>query len=259
LLLLAPLSAARDLAGFNNHTDASVYIVHGIPGEDLGLDHDLPVDLAVNGTCIVRGLPFGQIHGPHMFTPDVHQFNFSLADSFSPCANSGDPVAVLEVDFSDGGHRSVVAHLDASGDPDATAFYNDLTTLLPTESRAILHHTAAAPMIDITLRTDLPNAPGLGCVQATNGDQCTGELLWGVWGLLIGPPSIQEILYGPQMVMLPPWKANLFYVVGSLDNDTLTVLHKEVLVRRKIGPYWRRLLGDDGRVGSSPGKIRPGS
>ena len=98
-----------------------------------------------------------------------------------------------------------------------------------------------------------------GTVTTRSGNSHTGVLRWGLWSLLIGPPSIHEILYGQQMLILRPWNANLIYVVGSLDNETLTVLSKEVSVRRKIAPFWRRLLGDDGRGGASPGKIRPGS
>ena len=38
---------------------ATVYVLHGIPGEDLGLDPELPVDVSVNGACALPGFTFG--------------------------------------------------------------------------------------------------------------------------------------------------------------------------------------------------------
>ena len=33
----------------------TVYVVHGIPGDDIGLPTDLPVDISVNGACALEG------------------------------------------------------------------------------------------------------------------------------------------------------------------------------------------------------------
>jgi hypothetical protein len=151
-----------------------------------------------------------------------------------------------------------VLHLDAAGNAEATAFHNDLTSMQSYESRPIVHHTAAAPMVDVTLRTDRQNVMGLACVQMINGDQCAGEVRWGVWTLTIGPPSSHEILYGPQSLMLSPWYAALLYVVGSVEHDTLTVLSKQVMVRRKASPYWPRRLDGDTSSGTPPVKVRRG-
>ena len=37
---------------------ANVNVVHGIDGRDLGLARALPVDIAVNGTCSLKGVKF---------------------------------------------------------------------------------------------------------------------------------------------------------------------------------------------------------
>ena len=67
LLLVSPPAAASDIVDFDMGFNASVYIVHGIPGQDLGFAENLPIDIAVDGDCVLRNLVFGQIYGPLSF------------------------------------------------------------------------------------------------------------------------------------------------------------------------------------------------
>ena len=76
---------------------AEVYVVHGIPGEDLGLDPRLPDDVEVDGSCVVAGLEFGDVEGPLSLDPGRYTFEISLAsDGAGDCAG---PLAVAG-DFS---------------------------------------------------------------------------------------------------------------------------------------------------------------
>jgi len=37
------------------------YVVHGIPGQDIGKAADLPVDVSFNGVYVVKALKYGKI------------------------------------------------------------------------------------------------------------------------------------------------------------------------------------------------------
>jgi hypothetical protein len=55
LISLAPAQAAGN---------AKVYVVHGIPGRDLGLQPSLPVDVSVNGACALTRFKYTDTVGP---------------------------------------------------------------------------------------------------------------------------------------------------------------------------------------------------
>jgi hypothetical protein len=46
--------------------NAYLYIVHGVPGRDIAdnLNPGFPVDVLINGDCMVRGLTFSNTAGP---------------------------------------------------------------------------------------------------------------------------------------------------------------------------------------------------
>ena len=92
--------------------------------EDLGADPTLPVDVSLNGECVLPGFEFGNIVGPVTLLPDTYDIAISLADPGNPCGNA--PVisaacVELEVDTN----HSIVAHLDAVG-----SLANETFTLL---------------------------------------------------------------------------------------------------------------------------------
>ena len=73
-----------------NKNSAYAYVVHGIPGQDLGLDPALPVDVSVDGACAIPGFVFGQIVGPVPLPAGDREIAIALANSDEPCSN--DPI-----------------------------------------------------------------------------------------------------------------------------------------------------------------------
>ncbi|MGB1682501.1 MAG: DUF4397 domain-containing protein, partial [Acidimicrobiales bacterium] len=60
------------------------------------------------------------------------------------------------------GNYTVVAHLDADGNPTASVFENDTSTIAAGAGRLVVRHTAAAPEVDILANgsaafTSVPN------------------------------------------------------------------------------------------------------
>jgi hypothetical protein len=154
------LPAAR--AGAAGTDTSTVTVVHGIPGEDLGLDPALPVDVLVNGSlCALTGLEFGDI-SPRLDLP-AGTYDLEVKVSDGACGGAT-AVGADDVDVHGGINASVVAHLDAAGEPTLSVFVNDLSPAALYQARVAVHHTAAAPAVDVDLvfvydgRSDPPSS-----------------------------------------------------------------------------------------------------
>ena len=62
---------------------------------------------------------------------------------------SGTPVLSASADLPAGGDVTLVAHLDASGNPKITPFVNDVSSVPAGQARLVVRHTAAAPAVDV--------------------------------------------------------------------------------------------------------------
>jgi uncharacterized surface protein with fasciclin (FAS1) repeats len=219
LLTVAALAAP----GHAQEGNATVYVVHGIQGGDLGLDAALPVDVAVDGGCLLQGFTYGQIAGPLSLAPGSYNIKIGLADVENPCSN--DPVIEADVPFASGEVAVVVAHLSADGSPTAAKFLLDMSPTEEGRSRITLHHTAAAPAVDIQLRGTVCNWQGEREFEAVpNGAQGALTVPPGDWDISLFPAGAYPAVFGPQRLTVDASLAYVVFVVGSLDNDSLTLL-----------------------------------
>jgi hypothetical protein len=107
-------------AGADAHA-ANVRVAHGIPGQDLGADPALPVDVLVNDSiCLLEGFTFGEFAGPVELDPGTYNIKISLASPSDACSNP--PVIEADVPFDAGEDATVIAHLSEAGDPTASKF-----------------------------------------------------------------------------------------------------------------------------------------
>lgn len=201
---------------------ASAYVVHGIPGVDLGLDPALPVDVSVNGECALPGFTFGEIVGPIELPEGTYDLAISLADETAPC--SADPVISAEgVALESGVSYSIVAHLSEALTPTASVFENDLHA-----GRFIaglnVFHTAAAPRVDVNLQRTNNKRWKRSIRDIGNGEAQDTLLFRGSWDASISPAGIKNPVFGPVTLDLQDRTAYLVYAVGSLANDSFTVL-----------------------------------
>jgi hypothetical protein len=214
LLACAPASNAQS---------ADVWVVHGIRGQDLNLSPDLPVDISVNGKGTLPGFTFGQIAGPLSLAPGQYEIKIAAANPQKPYSNP--PLITAKVSFGLGEDVVVIAHLDAGGMPTASRFALDLTAPGFPFNRLIVHHTAAAPAVDAYLnRLDFIFPQNLRLANVTNGVQGTAIALAGWWELYLTPAGVPAPVYGPLYgPVLPNWIYTIF-VVGSLKNNSLTII-----------------------------------
>jgi hypothetical protein len=204
--------------------DASVYVVHGIPGGDLGLDPDLPVDVSVNGACALQDFRFGDIVGPIDLPAGSYDIAISAADPDDPCGNPP-LISVSGLMLEDDVSYSIVAHLDADGGATASAFANNVDPTGRGKARLIAHHTAAAPAVDVTISREADGTgPSLTIEDFANGDQTDAEVRPGDWWVSIAPADANTPVFGPAPVELEPYTAYLVYAVGSVETGSFTLL-----------------------------------
>ncbi len=204
--------------------NATIYVVHGIPGKDLGLDPALPVDVSVNGGCAITNFTFGTITDGIELPAGDYTIAISLANAAQPCGNAP-VIGPVSVPFAAGQRYSVVAHLTASGGITAGVF--PFSTIgRPGQARVVAHHTAAAPAVDIGISRPSGKGPIL-LEGVTNGVFAPIDVRAGAWKGFIAPAGSDAPVF-EAMMNLRPRTTYLAFAVGSLSNGTFTVLMKAI-------------------------------
>ncbi len=201
----------------------TVYVVHGIPGDDLGLETNLPVDVSVNGACALEGLVFGEIIGPLAFDAGSYDIAIALADADSPCSN--DPVlSAPGVQVEDGENYSIVAHLDEGGGITASVLVNNVSTA-KYGARLNVAHVAAAPRVDVRLqRSGYRWFRSKTIRDLGNGEIADALVGAGSYKVSLAPAGSRHPVFGPVPVSLDRNVAYGVYAVGSLASGSLTLL-----------------------------------
>lgn len=225
LALVVPGVAAagpRDFESVENG-DAMVYVIHGIPGDDLGLDPALPVDVLVNDAiCLLQGFEFGDITPPQSLPPAVYNIKIGLANMADPCSEPA--VIEADVEFFADESATVIAHLAEDGTPTATKFVNDVSPTARGKARVAVRHTAAAPAVDVDVRRPLKPTPFLVIEDLTNPNEAQTEIRPGEWDVTIYPANDPTPVFGPVTVEFTPFTGFFVYAVGTPSTGTFTLI-----------------------------------
>lgn len=206
---------------------ADVFIVHGVPGDDLGLPTELTVDIAANGSCLLPGASFRNIAGPLDIDPGSYDISISLAESANPC--SGAIAMTAEVDIAIGPVSIVIAHLDQNGGPTITKFTSKTVPVAADETRLTIYHTAAMPPIDLQVIAD-NNDRAAAFQGLINGEQTFPVDLPIVasYRTLVSFASGFPGRFNDPIVDIAETpsggSASAVFAVGSLDNNTFSAI-----------------------------------
>lgn len=209
---------------------AEVFVVHGIPGADVGAPGALPVDVSVNGACALRNFQYGQILGALHFAPGTYTFAIHLANSANPCGNAP-VIGPAAIPLFAGENSTIIAHLTGAGAPTASKFVNNVSRTPTGRNRVSVHHTAAAPAVDAYVTTAFGNplATAALATGVVNGESATLPAPGPVAvQFALTPAGTQTAAFGPVVLRLDPAKAYFLYVVGSVARGTLNVIAKDV-------------------------------
>lgn len=213
IVLLAAIAASIGAAA-DASADATVYVVHGVP--------DVPVDIAIDGGCVLDGFTFGSQAGPLSLSAGVHQITISLADPMDPC--DGTVVLDQAVPFASGENVTLVAYLDEMCNPTAGKFPNDFSRTDPGKARLILHHTACAPAADIAVDRDVDAPFVADATNFENGTQIVEQMRPGEWYVWLAETGSTVPALGPVLVRLKPFMTYRAFAVGSIALGNATVL-----------------------------------
>jgi hypothetical protein len=245
-LLTLPAMAMLVLAGAAaaNADDnmLTAYVVHGIDGDDYGLDPELPVDVSVGDLgCAIPDFRFGDRVGPLRIPAGSYDITISLADSEFPCEGT-DVIALDDVMLPAGANGTIIAHRTADGSPGAgdllglgvtaSLFGNDSSYTARGKARLIAHHTALAPAVDVVVSRSYSSSgsPGVTVPGFTNPtadteaglSQINAEFRPGDWDVALeldGAP-----VFGPDLLTLEPFTATYVYAVGDFFGGTFQYL-----------------------------------
>ncbi len=214
--LLAGLAAVAAVAiapgAVNAQDETSITLLHGIPG--------VPVDVAAAGTVVIPNFEPGA-------TQDLSAFAGQTLTQVEGRAPGTEDVLVGPVDSLElpaSGSWTIVAHLDADGNPTITTFENNIEPTPSGQGRLTVRHTAAAPAVDVVVGGVRP------IENAANGDSAELVLPAGeIAGAQLAPTGGDPIVDVPT-VNVASGSNLIVYAVGSLDDDSFTFYTEEIVV-----------------------------
>lgn len=192
-------------------TDASVRInlINGIP------DSSVDIDFASGDS--ITDFAFRDMY-------DLSSLAGSTAGLVVTDAVSGE--TLLEVDqlvLPASGNFSVLLHLKVDGSVSLSTFENDLSRIEAGNSRLVVRHLAAAPEVDV-LAAGEAVFEGLGNGQERSADLGAGE----VSASLVPSGEDGPVIIGPADLPLVEGDMLIVYGLGSLDDDTMTVITETI-------------------------------
>jgi hypothetical protein len=238
-MLLAVLAFAIPASAQETLT---AYVVHGIDGDDFGLDPELPVDVWISDLgCALPGFKFADRVGPLQIPAGIYDITISLADMAMPCEGTG-VISLAGVELPAGANATIIAHRTADGSPGAgdlldlgvtaSIFNNDFTSTGRGKARIIAQHTALAPAVDVVVSRDYedPGAPGVTVPGFSNPtsegeavlSQINAEFRPGEWDVALEVDG--AAVFGPDMIELKPYTALYIYAVGDFFVGTFQYL-----------------------------------
>ncbi len=199
---------------------ASIYLVHGINGTDLGAAEALPVDISVNGACVVQGFTFRTIAGPvALAAGDYDIVIYSPASASNPC--SGTAVVTQGVTVAADINATIVAHLNLVGNPIASVFFNDVSDL----SALYARHAAQFGPVDVVVN---PGASEVRFDSLAIGQQAgAGGLPAATYQVTVSPAGQATTVFD-QMLPVAAGRYYVGYAVGTPANNTFEVLLQEI-------------------------------
>ena len=237
------MSAAIVAASFSASTlvAATVYVGHGIPGEDaenaLGLDPgtldpSLPVDVKVNSDCLLTGFTLGEFAGPLTLGAGTYTVSVHPADSVAPCSTPA-VIGPANIPVEADTNATILAHLTEDGNLSASVFPNDVSaTEHPGKARLSVHHAAAAPTVDVGIKRKNKRSYAALVEGVSNGEYASAELNNRPWEVHLFPAGSDTPVYKSSVLHINPTETTNAYAVGSLTNDTLEIITNTMRKRR---------------------------
>jgi hypothetical protein len=209
MALLASLSWAND------PTVSKVYVVHGIPGTDLGLNAKLAVDVWVDGSLAIPNFKFENVAGPLMFDPGTYNIQIAPAGTTTAVIDADVPLLPNET-------AVIIAHLTDDGGITASKFVFDVSPTSGHDGRFSFIHAANAPVVDVTGERG-GAMPMFRVDEIQNGEKFTVDARPKDWVVKLWPTGVASVVTQTN-VKLKKRNYTMLFAVGSLDFQTFTFI-----------------------------------
>jgi hypothetical protein len=195
--MTAPASAAQ--------AEATVSVLHAVP--------DLTVDVYANGEELIPDFAPGTLTDPLTLPAGTYDLQV-FADGDNP-DNAEPAIEANGVEVPAGANATVVAHLDAEGNPVLTPVVNDVSATEAGQARLVVRHTAAAPAVDVRADGEVL-FPGLA-----NPDEASGDVPAGTYSADVTLAGENQAVLGPADLQLAEGTATIVYAWGSAEAGNL--------------------------------------
>jgi hypothetical protein len=203
-LMALPVALATP-ASASQAQQATVSVLHAVPG--------LTVDVYANGEELIPDFAPGTLTDPLTLPAGTYDLQV-FADGDNP--DNADPAIEAQgVEVPAGANATVVAHLDADGNPVLTPFVNDVSATAAGEARLVVRHTAAAPPVDVRADGEVL-FPDLA-----NPDEASGDVPAGSYSADVTLAGEDAAVLGPADVQLSEGTATIVYAWGSAEEGNL--------------------------------------
>jgi hypothetical protein len=198
---LLPLAVATPSHAAEN---ATVSVLHGVPG--------LTVDVYANGEELIPDFEPGTLTDPLKLPAGSYDLTVFPAGE----GPDGDPaIEANDVEVPAGANATVVAHLDANGDPMLSLFANDTSSVPAGKARLTVRHVAAAPAVDVRA-DEQPVFEGL-----ENPDEVSAEVPAGSVSADVVLAGTSDVAIGPADLDLAEGTNIIVYAWGSAEDANL--------------------------------------
>lgn len=203
IAIVAVVAAVALLASFGVSSaatgDATVHVVHGVPG--------VKVDVCVDGAEVRSGFAY-----TGRFSTALPAGEYRVAIRLaSPGTCDGDVVRTRLVELVAGKNYTLIAGLSAAGGPKLFAFVNRMGALADGKARVQVRHTAAAPAVDVLVN-------GAAAIPSLlPGAETTVALPEADYRVAVVPAGTHTVVIGPRTFALEAGSAYQIFAVGNAD------------------------------------------
>ncbi|WP_406729335.1 DUF4397 domain-containing protein [Streptomyces sp. GD-15H] len=189
----------------NEQDKAMVSVFHGIPG--------MTVDVYANGDELLGDFEPGTVADPQALDAGTYDIQIFEAGQ----GPDGAPALQKEIKVPEGANATIAAHLTADGEPQLTAFVNDVSQVDAGGARLTVRHVAAAPAVDVRAGGQ-PLFTGL-----ENPEEDTAEVDAGTVSADVVLAGTDTVAIGPADLNLEEGTSNIVYAWGSAEDENLAL------------------------------------
>jgi hypothetical protein len=222
-LIIVLACAALPNTALGQDPNAHIFLAHALPGRLVSsTTHPAyPIDIAIDKTCLVQQLDFGDLRGPFTFSPGSHTVTITIANALSPCggalAFSGGIAPVA------GQTQLGVVYLNA-GRPFALVTNVDLSTVPAGVSRVMMVNISTQSLTAAFTLGDSTGGTAAKLATIPPGTSIPFTQTSGQYSLTVYPQGSTTRATGPIEADLVSRNVHIYVLAGSTTNNSVQVV-----------------------------------